>query len=322
MEEQPEKGEGKISSLSQTPLTWVPPGHFYSPLVDPTDRHVRQALEGFSTGELSPNSAINIDDREIVASLERISAFYHELPFPENKTDGIRYFYKNGAFEHGDAVTYFGMIRDFRPKRIIEVGSGYSSCVAMDTNDRFFDRKINLTFIEPYPDLLQKLIGGDTFYSQKIVASKVQDVPTSMFETLEHGDILFIDSSHVAKMASDVNDYFFRILPVLARGVIIHIHDILYPFEYPDAWITHENRSWNEAYLLRAFLQYNTAFRVIYYNNYVRRRHSELLQKKMPICLENGGGSIWLKKVGNKSGNPGRARRFLSRLKAALTLQY
>lgn len=275
---------------------WVPAGHFYSPVVDPDDPHVRQVLDNHSTCELPENSGVVLDE-EILHWFEHISSFYKELPFAAEKSSSLRYFYQNGAYEYGDAATYFGMIRYLQPKRIIEIGSGYSSCLAMDTNDRFFNRRIDLTFIEPYPETLLSLLREDDPYRNRLIRSKVQDVPTSVFQTLQPNDILFIDSSHVAKMASDVNDYIFRILPALNPGVVIHIHDIPYPFEYASDWIDKENRSWNEAYLLRAFLQFNTSFKVIYFNHYMYRRYPDLLRQKMPMCLINCGASIWLKRI-------------------------
>ena len=281
---------------SDRPL-WVPPGHFYSPLVDPNDKHVARILDGFETTKLADDESLRIDHALILRTLERIAAYYGDLPFSDEQANGYRYHYKNGMFEYGDGIVYFGMLRDLRPKRVIEVGSGYSSCLLMDTNDTFLARKIEVTFIEPYPDVFNRLTGGDDYYRSRLISSMVQDVPTNLFQTLESGDILFIDSSHVGKMGSDVNDYLFRIFPALQPGVIIHVHDIHYPFEYPSDWIRSENRSWNEAYLLRAFLQYNSRFQIVYFNSYVYRCHRDLLAAKMPKCLQNCGGSIWLRKT-------------------------
>jgi hypothetical protein len=277
--------------------TWVPPGHFYSPLVDPSDPHVRQLLERFETSDLPADCGITIDDAAMLRQLDRLSGLCREIPFHARQTPALRYFYENSFYGYGDAAVYFGMICDLRPKRIIEIGSGFSSALAMDTNDRFFERAIDLTFIEPYPETLLKFIGSDRFYAAKLIQKKLQDVPVSLFGTLEENDILFIDSSHVAKMASDVNHYFLRVLPALAAGVVIHIHDIPYPFEYFSDWIDKENRSWNEAYMLRSFLQYNSAFQVIYFNHYMFRKHIDSVREKMPICLLNCGASIWLRKV-------------------------
>ena len=101
----------------------------------------------------------------------------------------------------------------------------------------------------------------------------------------------------MAKVASDVNDCFFRILPALRPGVVIHFHDIGYPFEYPPEWVLKDRRSWNEAFLLRAFLQYNDRYRVFYFNHFVQRRFERVLGDRMPLCLKNCGAGIWLRKL-------------------------
>lgn len=160
------------------------------------------------------------------------------------------------------------MMRRARPARVIEVGSGFSSLAMLDTNERFFDGAVELTFIEPNAErLLSQLRPGDERRAE-IITSPVQEVDLSGFERLSAGDILFIDSSHVAKVGSDVNHLVFSVLPRLAPGVLVHFHDVPYPFEYPEDWI-HYGFAWNEAYLLRALLQFNSAFRIVLWNSYV-----------------------------------------------------
>ncbi len=114
------------------------------------------------------------------------------------------------------------------------------------------------------------------------------------------GDVVFIDSSHVVKIGSDVAYILFHILPELQPGVIVHFHDILWPFEYPEDWLC-EGRAWNEAYVLRAFLQFNEAFDILYFNSYIWHHHAERLQQKMPLCMKNPGGSIWLQKTASST---------------------
>ena len=97
-------------------------------------------------------------------------------------------------------------------------------------------------------------------------------------------------------MSSDVNHIFFEILPRLSSGVHIHFHDIFYPFEYPKDWV-YEGRAWNEAYVLRAFLQYNSAFRVVLMNTFMERYHESFFQERMPLCLKNTGASLWIRKM-------------------------
>jgi hypothetical protein len=117
------------------------------------------------------------------------------------------------------------------------------------------------------------------------------------FLALERNDILFIDSSHVVKIGSDVNFLLGEVLPRLRPGVYVHVHDIFYPFEYPEAWIA-EGRVWGEAYALKAFLTFNATFEIVLFNTYLERFHREIFEREMPLCLRNEGGSIWLRRLG------------------------
>src|SRR6202035_2845754 len=123
----------------------------------------------------------------------------------------------------------------------------------------------------------------------------VQDVPVSTFSTLNENDILFIDSTHVLKTASDVHYELFSILPSLNEGVLIHVHDIQYPFEYPRQWLFADNYSWNEIYALRAFLMYNSAFEVVFWNALFAQRQPKLVYETNPLFLKYPGSSIWLR---------------------------
>ena len=129
-----------------------------------------------------------------------------------------------------------------------------------------------------------------------MIARSVQDVDLSTFAALGQRDILFVDSTHVAKIGSDVNHIMFTILPMLQAGVHIHFHDIFYGFEYPMEWI-YNGRAWNEAYLLRAFLQYNPAFRIVFFNTFLEHFFEREFARHMPLCLKNPGGSLWLRKA-------------------------
>ncbi|MBM3392172.1 MAG: class I SAM-dependent methyltransferase [Betaproteobacteria bacterium] len=151
------------------------------------------------------------------------------------------------------------------------------------------------TFIEPYPKLLMSMLKSEDQARCRIIPSRLQDVPLDEFAALEANDILFIDSTHVGKVGSDVNRVFFDILPRLNKGVYIHFHDIFYPFEYPKAWIF-KGRAWNEAYMLRTFLQFNTSFRVVLMNTFMQHFHEAFFKERMPLCLKNPGGSIWLRR--------------------------
>ena len=125
----------------------------------------------------------------------------------------------------------------------------------------------------------------------------LQSVDLEVFRQLHSGDFLFIDSTHVARAGSDVNYLLSDVLPALAQGVIVHIHDIFYPFEYDPAWVL-EGRDWNEAYMLRAFLQYNNTFEILLFTSYLEHHHAAGLADALPEAPKNSGGGIWLRKAG------------------------
>lgn len=283
------------SSVRKSPgtKTFVSPGHFYSPIVD-----VNSIVETwFKDSKKKAVPGIDINDSGQLALWNEIVGYLQERNIPEEPTAGWRYHFRNPAFSYGDGSVLHGMLRHLRPKRIIEIGSGFSSACTLDTLDRFLPEGTHIDFIEPYPKLLIKLIGAECRHSYLIHEKPVQEVNLELFDTLSAGDILFIDSTHVMKTGSDVCCELFNILPRLAKGVYIHFHDIFWPFEYGRKWVMEENRSWNEVYGLRAFLMYNEKFQIRLFNDYMVNHHRELIAKQYPELLKNSGGSIWLEKV-------------------------
>jgi predicted O-methyltransferase YrrM len=276
-------------------LQFVPPGHFYSPI--PSLGYVRANENRLFGPPARTLPGIDLREPQQLDLLHSFVPYYNQQPFPERRTEARRYFFENPAYSYSDAMFLYFMIRHARPRRIVEVGSGYSSCVMLDTNELFFDRAIDLTFVEPYPDLLRSLMRPGDERDVTIRACDAQSIEPQLFEHLKANDILFIDSTHVSKIGSDVNSLFFEILPRLAPGVYIHLHDIFYPFEYPSVWIF-EGRSWSEAYLLRSFLSFNAAFEIVAFNTFLELFHEEFFRVHMPLCLKNRGGSIWLRRTG------------------------
>jgi len=274
----------------------VPPGHFYSPIADL--KEVEQFAAQVFDQDRRTLPAIDLREPEQMELLRALSAYYPGLPFAETKQGGLRYYYGNDLFCHNDAFLLYAMIRHFRPRRIVEAGSGFSSAVILDTNDRFMSGAVRVELIEPYPDRLYSLLTPKDRDTVVVHEKKLQEMPLDYFESLEANDILFIDSSHVTRVAGEVNFYMFEILPRLKPGVLVHIHDIFHGFEYPRQWIV-DGKSWSEAYLLRAFLQYNHAFEILLFGTYLAHFHEDFFQEKLPLCLKNTGGSIWLRKTGN-----------------------
>lgn len=274
-------------------LVGWPPGHFYSPV--PSIEEVRrEEARIFAVPNDIPGVKLNLERQLQLFGM--LQAYYQEQPFTENKQDGFRYYFGNPNFTYGEAIILHCLLRHIRPRRIIEIGSGYSSCATMDTNEHFLEGSAACTFIEPYPELFLSLLKKGDSDKISLIERNLQDVDISVFSQLEAGDILFVDSTHVSKINSDVNYILFEILPQLRSGVYIHFHDIGYPFEYPKEWV-YEGRAWNEAYILRAFLQYNGSFEIEFFNSCFAVFHGAEFAAQMPLCAMNPGTSIWLKKV-------------------------
>lgn len=272
------------------PAPW-PHGHFHSP-VPSLDEVRRDEARIFAVPADLPGIDLRADDQ--LALAEQFRPLYAEQPFGDDQTSERRYWFNNDWFGWGDAIALHCMLRHLAPRRVIEVGSGFSSAVILDTNELCLDGGVRCTFIEPHPERLRGLL-RDTDAEVEIIERRLQDVDLRLFEQLGAGDVLFIDSTHVSKVGSDVNTLFFDILPRLAPGVVIHIHDIFYPFEYPASWVF-EGWAWNESYVLRSFLEFNDEFRILWFNSYLWRFHADAVTDALPLWARNSGGSIWLQR--------------------------
>ena len=277
---------------------FVPTGHFYSAVPSRQERDAYLAGPAVAAQALP---AIDLRAAQQLDLMDALAAYGADCPFPEAETADWLYYLDNPAYAYADGVTLYAMLRHHRPRRVIEVGSGFSSCAILDTRRRFLDNGMELTFIEPHPELLKSRAGA-SLSGCRLIAEPVQDVDLSLFATLESGDFLIIDSTHVAKLASDVLRLLFEVLPALQRGVLVHFHDVFWPFDYPARWIR-EGRAWNEAYLLRAFLQYNAAFEVVYFYSFLEAQYRDRLATRMPLCLKRTGANLWLRKGGG-AGTP------------------
>jgi hypothetical protein len=271
---------------------FVEPGHFYSPL--PSRAEVREV---FARGGFGPPfSAVDLNEAAQFSLLEKLAGYYPDQPFPEEPVPGRRFHLNNSSYGHFDAIMLYGMIRHLQPRRIIEVGSGFSSAAMLDINEHVLQWRVQLTFIDPDMSRVRSLLRVGDDSRATLIERRVQDVPLDVFTRLEANDILFIDSSHVSKVGSDVNRLFFEVLPALGEGVHVHIHDVAGNLEYPKEWFD-EGRAWNEQYLLRAFLMYNRAFQVVLFSAWLFDTKNEFLRKRMPLCARGGGGQIWLQKM-------------------------
>jgi predicted O-methyltransferase YrrM len=274
-------------------------GHYYSPI---------PSLSQISADRDSifaiPEEILGIDlngfgQRAIGMEL---APFVASCPFPDEALPPWRYCGENDWFPWGDGVVLNALIRKFQPSRILEVGSGFSSAAILDTIEHDLPAT-RCTFIEPNPERLRSLLRPDDEHRCKVIVEQVQKGGVEPFLELSAGDILLIDSSHVSKVGSDVNWLIFEVLPRIAPGVLVHVHDVLFPFEYPEHWFK-AGYSLNEAYLLRAFLMFNCGYEILFWNDYMKKCDAEWLKQNLPSCLKGPSTSIWLRVTKDKAFNP------------------
>jgi hypothetical protein len=251
--------------------------HFYLPIPDDTD----------NLGEFwrKPSVLAGIDTNDAVARdvmTRLLPPFLEEFRnrFPTHRTALTTGFYLiNGGYMAVDAHVYYGLIRHFKPRRIIEIGNGNSTLLALAAVKRNAQEghQTRLTSIDPYPwDIFRHGVPELELYSKR-----VQDVPLELFGELAGGDILFIDSSHVIRSGNDVHYEYLEILPRLAPGVMVHVHDVSLPMPYPKVYYDNQ-LYWNEQYLLQAFLAFNGKFEVLWPGNYMMLTYPDLMNATFP----------------------------------------
>ncbi len=269
--------------------------HFYQPI--PSRATVLQ-----NEHSKRMNSAINWRVDQQFEYLTRIfSQFANEFNDP-SIFNFFDYSEADSGVKVGDSQVLYAMIRDNRPKKIIEIGSGGSSQVMMAAlRKNYLDTKKGSTFLSIDPFTSQKVkdlsIKSDEFaVNFEVINSDVQSVDLSVFESLESGDILFVDSSHVYKSGSDVEFEFMNVYPRLKPGVLVHIHDIFFPFDYPVEWFTKYSRFWNEQYILEAFLQFNKNFEIVAALSLMASIDAEVFNRNIKdYRLSATPGSFWMR---------------------------
>jgi hypothetical protein len=218
-------------------VEFVPPGHFYSPIPSIEDVMTREKEIWRDQKKPHLHGGIDWNEEHQLALMEQFKNYYRDQPFGAYWNCSQRFYFENPSYSYSDAIFLYCFIRHLKPKRIIEVGSGFSSGLMMDTNQLLFGNSMSVTCIDPYPEVLRSVILPGDANLITLIEKPVWEVGSDVFTELRSRDILFIDSTHVSKIGSDVNYLFFEILPVLSRGVHIHFHDVFHSFEYPRQWI-------------------------------------------------------------------------------------
>lgn len=266
--------------------------HYYEPLFHPDD------LSGSLQAERKlPGIDLNADGQ--LAWLGRFS-FQAEieamcLGAPPRTFWGRALTPDNGAFARGDIDFYYSLIRLLKPRRLIEIGAGYSTMVAICAIERNQSEAVaktcELIAVEPYSSFEDERV--------KILRVPVEKVGGRLFAELKANDILFIDSSHVIRPQGDVLCEVLQILPTLAAGVVVHVHDIFTPGDYPREWVVDRHMFWNEQYLMEAFLTGNPDFEIIGALNWLKVNHARLLEEKCPTlrgCPQQRPSSFWIRR--------------------------
>lgn len=271
--------------------------HYYEPLFD-HKKHIRKPLKD--------NRNLPGIDFNSAAQLELIKQFHFneellKIPLEKSGTN-TGFCYLEGPFPPADAEYLYNMIRLFKPKRVIEIGSGHSTLMAANAikQNKIQDPNYNCQHIciEPYENKWLDDIGV------QVIRNRVEDCDLALFKTLEENDILFIDSTHIIRPQGDVLFEYLEILPSLRSGVIIHVHDIFTPMDYPEEWVFFGRRLWNEQYLLEAFLSCNNSFKILGSTSFLLKEHYADFSRSHPVSKlltekkqQVGAGSFWMKKL-------------------------
>jgi predicted O-methyltransferase YrrM len=266
--------------------------HYYEPLFD--DRQLKQPLE---KDRFLPG--IRWNDQ---GQLNLLNEFHFQkelaaIPYEKLSSD-FSFYYGNPSIRPGDAEYLYCILRHFQPSRIIEIGSGYSTLMTQKaiSDIRLLkpDYQIEQICIEPYEMPWLEKTGV------RVIRQLVEDVPSDLFKSLGENDILFIDSSHMVRPQGDVLFEFLEILPVLQKGVIIHVHDIYSPRDYPKKHLVEDVMFWNEQYILEAFLSCNQEFEIIGALNYLKSHYPQEMYAKLPVLgkmRDQVPGSFWMRKT-------------------------
>ena len=267
------------------------PVHSYSPV---PDTRALDALDFRARDDLLARCGVDVAAQlSFLESIARWAAETDDIPAdPPSPGDGFHW--NNPFFGSLDALTYYCIVRELEPRRIVEIGSGFSTLLA--ARAAALNGHTELLCIDPHP---ARVLTDGVPGLDRALAVPVQRLPPEFFDDLGRGDILFVDSSHVSKIGSDVNFLVLDVLPRLRDGVVVHFHDIFLPYEYPREWV--DGLAFlNEQYLLAAFLLFNERFEFLALNHYLSRAHPDALEKAFgrpfPAHPRVQPASLWMRK--------------------------
>jgi predicted O-methyltransferase YrrM len=273
---------------------WPELTHFHSPVPDTRLLSTPQMRAQLWPERAPDQPGVEWRGEEQLALVAELAA-QEPMTFPETSEDPTEFFSSNPAFAPHDAWALQAMLRHLQPRRMIEVGSGWTSLLAARVNREQLGGKMELTCVDPFP---QEFMRGDVEGVSELIEQPAEEMPLSFFERLQDGDVLFIDSTHTVKTGSDVVYLFGEVVPRLAPGVVVHIHDIFLPGEYPPQWVL-SGWAWNEQYLLQAFLSFNREFEVVLSLGWLAHREPQVIEAAIPgfeRFYPGRGGSLWIRR--------------------------
>jgi hypothetical protein len=270
----------------------VVPRDFNSPLPD-----LERLDDGFWE---TPRPMHGVDlaiDEAVELLTDRLAPYIGEFDRPADRPG---YTFASSSYGIVDAEILYGVVRWLKPRRLVELGSGASSHFIQMAARRNAagGRPLHHRIFDPYPFTASPLGPVD---GPSVTAVRAEQLDAALFDQLlEEGDVLFVDTTHTVKAGGDVDHIFAAIIPRLARGVWVHIHDVFLPYEYPRAWVVDDRRLWTEQYLLHAFLAFNRAFRVRLPAMAVSRAAPDALAHLVPgFSVAARPGAFWMERVGD-----------------------
>jgi len=269
----------------------ITPVHFYQPIPNTSELERTYPAPTRVPGiDLRPEFQVAL----LEETFPQFAAEYNAFPAVSQKPG--EFYLDNDSFGGIDPHVYYCLLRHFQPDTIIEIGSGNSTVLSTQALDKN-GKQARLVVIDPWPRDFTKQFIASKAYKLEHIAQKIEDVDLSLFSNLKENDLLFIDGSHVIRTGGDVSFLMLEVLPRLPKGVIIHIHDIYLPFEYPKEMIVDRLLFWTEQYLLQAYLAENNHTEVIFGTHFMSQAYPELVKKTFPKAHWWGGVSFWIRKT-------------------------
>lgn len=259
----------------------VTPVHFYSPIPDVS------TLDPATYTRVGDCEGIDFNTESQLQTLCEVFPPYQQEYVPA----------QNSGLARVDAFVLYALIRARRPKLMIEIGSGESTKISLAAlaRNREEGHASRFLAIEPYPRPFVRELAGEGF---ELLERKVQEVEVSRFAD---ADLLFIDSSHVAKIGSDVNYEMLQLVPHLKVGAAVHWHDVMIPTDYPQSWIESGRMFWNESYMVHTFMLFNKSFRIVWASRYMQIRQPRLLSERFgyfePANPDEQLSSFWVERI-------------------------